>query len=414
MILCTTAGDARALVAVGGRPSLRRSFITCTVAMVRHAFLLSWFAMAASQPKPLSFSGGKFTLAQLADLHYGEGESVWWGPVQDANSTRVVQNIIAAEAQLDFLIYSGDQVTGNNVDTNATAYLRQVYETPAAAGIPWATIFGNHDDAPLEPLRRTGSVTTRTELSQFELEAFPNLSHTQLGPASLAGVSNYFLPVLADANADPGHPALLLYFIDSGGGSYAEEVFPNQVSWLNETIYYNAARYGEIIPSLAFVHIPTQEFVIAYVPPGPGSRCFGELADDGVSPTVNDTGLFSLLAGATGAPVRNTAVFVGHDHGNAWCCNVEGMWACFGRHSGYGGYGNWDRGSRIIQAVLSPSGVLPLSSPSQPAAVQTRGPGLRRSVAHIETWVRMEDGSVNSRGCLFPATGAMGCPPTVP
>ena len=32
-------------------------------------------------------------------------------------------------------------------------------------------------------------------------------------------------------------------------------------------------------------------------------------------------------------------VFVGHDHGNDWCCPHSGMMVCYGRHTGYGGYG---------------------------------------------------------------------------
>lgn len=34
------------------------------------------------------------------------------------------------------------------------------------------------------------------------------------------------------------------------------------------------------------------------------------------------------------------AVFVGHDHGNDWCCPFAGgLMVCYGRHTGYGGYG---------------------------------------------------------------------------
>ncbi|KAE9567905.1 hypothetical protein CGMCC3_g15959 [Colletotrichum fructicola] len=53
------------------------------------------------------------------------------------------------------------------------------------------------------------------------------------------------------------------------------------------------------------------------------------------------------------------AVFSGHDHGNSWCykwsgavngLSVEGTGVnlCFGQRSGYGGYGNWIRGSRQL------------------------------------------------------------------
>jgi hypothetical protein len=31
---------------------------------------------------------GYFKIVQFTDLHFGEGEDEWWGPVQDKNSTR--------------------------------------------------------------------------------------------------------------------------------------------------------------------------------------------------------------------------------------------------------------------------------------------------------------------------------------
>lgn len=48
--------------------------------------------------------------------------------------------------------------------------------------------------------------------------------------------------------------------------------------------------------------------------------------------------------------------FSGHDHGDAWCGRVkptDSLTLCFGRHSGYGGYGNWQRGSRIVNLDLA-------------------------------------------------------------
>ena len=43
------------------------------------------------------------------------------------------------------------------------------------------------------------------------------------------------------------------------------------------------------------------------------------------------------------------AVFVGHNHGLDLCCPYQKLWLCFARHTGYGGYGNWPRGARIIE-----------------------------------------------------------------
>lgn len=74
------------------------------------------------------------------------------------------------------------------------------------------------------------------------------------------------------------------------------------------------------------------------------------------------------------------AVFSGHDHGNDWCFKWNGILSgmtlagngldlCFGRHTGYGGYGSWTRGSRQVLVSLAKLGT-------------------------PETWTRLEDGSV--------------------
>lgn len=48
----------------------------------------------------------------------------------------------------DFVIYLGDVVTANNVMVaNASLYWDQALSPTRTRGIPWCTIFGNHDDA---------------------------------------------------------------------------------------------------------------------------------------------------------------------------------------------------------------------------------------------------------------------------
>ena len=54
----------------------------------------------------------------------------------------------------------------------------------------------------------------------------------------------------------------------------------------------------------------------------------------------------------------------------------SGVDLCFGRHTGYGGYGNWMRGGRQILLNLATLG------------------------KSTETWVRLEDGSESGRVAL--------------
>jgi hypothetical protein len=126
---------------------------------------------------------------------------------------------------------------------------------------------------------------------------------------------------------------------------------------------------GELIPSLAFVHIPISAM-----------RGFQEAGiDEHRAPGINDdvpldsqVGDEEFLSALSEEGV--TAVFSGHDHGNDWCMSARGkrkpLFACFGRHTGYGGYGHWMRGSR--QILLTPDG-------------------------KIETWIRLEDSDISGR-----------------
>lgn len=83
-----------------------------------------------------------------------------------------------------------------------------------------------------------------------------------------AGVTNYFLPVYPSSGSPI--PCLILWFFDSRGGFYYQEknatgarvgqpdwVDSSVVNWFQQTNARLRQRYQTMIPSLAFVHIPT-------------------------------------------------------------------------------------------------------------------------------------------------------------
>jgi hypothetical protein len=49
------------------------------------------------------------------------------------------------------VVYLGDLVTANNLPTpNASLYWDRAISAARSRGVPWATVFGNHDDMPFE------------------------------------------------------------------------------------------------------------------------------------------------------------------------------------------------------------------------------------------------------------------------
>ena len=103
-------------------------------------------------------------ICQFADLHFGEAPNLVWGPEQDRNSTRVMNNVLIAE-QPDLVVFTGDQITGNNIVDNATDVLREVFSVVESFGIPFSSIFGNHDDLKLDPPSSRDSITSQRFLA---------------------------------------------------------------------------------------------------------------------------------------------------------------------------------------------------------------------------------------------------------
>ena len=333
-----------------------------------------------------------FKILQLTDLHLGEATFTDWGPEQDRKTFRLLDTIIPLERP-DLIVLSGDQLTANDIgQKNATSYYKMLGEHLSnKVGIPWALIFGNHDDAPFEFRMENGTIvkkpamTSRAELLAVDRN-FP-LSLTQLGPNDLFGTSNYALPVYVPSGwpqwkqeldmRTPGSEynnnlALQLIFLDSGGGSLPMKLKQNQLDW------FRKIHQSTISGVAVFQHIPTNEFVYD------GSTCQG-LHDDPVDSIEKDPGIIKLLQEAGNV----LWLGVGHDHGNDYCCKVNSsissskryVHLCFGRHSGYGGYGHWDRGARVYDVKLT-QGTTESAEPI---------------IINWSSWVRLETGDIVHR-----------------
>ncbi|PPE00850.1 hypothetical protein GOBAR_DD02127 [Gossypium barbadense] len=310
-------------------------------------------------------AGAPFKVALFADLHFGENAWTDWGPKQDVNSIKVMSSVLDTETP----VYLGDVVTANNIPiANASLYWDQAISPTRSRGIPWASVFGNHDDAPFE-----------WPMEWFAASGIPQL----VCPVLNSGISNYVLQVLSKEK--PHTPLVYLYFLDSGGGTYPEVISTAQADWfkhISEEINPDSRILEKIleiltdfyvyirVPELIFWHIPSK----AYKKVAPKFRihkpCVGSINKEKVAAQEAEMGIMKILVKRPSVK----AVFVGHNHGLDWCCPYGQLWLCFARHTGYGGYGNWARGSRILEINERPFS--------------------------ISSWIRMEDGSVHSEVIL--------------
>lgn len=140
-------------------------------------------------------------IVQFADLHFGES-------THRDKQTRAVQRVVLEKERPDLVVLSGDQVSGYSWDSRDGWFARQWANVVAeieAAGIPYASVLGNHDDE--ADLSRDQIFTL-----EHKHDTAHNLSCTGRGPHGLTGVSNYYLDVLeADGNGVGGR----IWFMDS-------------------------------------------------------------------------------------------------------------------------------------------------------------------------------------------------------
>lgn len=355
------------------------------------------------EPLPmLSFSSESFTIVQFADLHFGEND------MKDLNSTELMHKILLTESDVDLVVFSGDQVTGDSI-TGVGRLGEKWVEALSVMGefnIPFVSVFGNHDDLPYNfvPFRvylwmlyltpcllvvlvistsfsfvfnqiriiiapmalllavmvavcliTSPSTRIRHFLHKLESNKYPRLSYSSIDDFD---TNNFLLPLKSN-----GTVVFNLLFLDSGGGRMPYDVSGTYRDWIGNN-------QGGMLDKdfISFFHVPTPEFKDIRVK----GDCFGELNTE-----PNHENFNHVLVKLKDTGIR--AAFVGHDHGNDWCCRAGSGWPslCYGKHTGYGGYGEWMRGARVIKLELDGNGQI-----------------------KIETWVHMSNGSKINRGWI--------------
>ena len=170
---------------------------------------------------------GKFKIMQVSDLHLSTGLGVCREPEPkdhnggkcdaDPRTIEFVERVLDDEKP-DFVVLSGDQVNGDTApDVPSVSQLRHIFSERILTRfqalfkivavlierkIPYAAIFGNHDDE--------GVLSRQTQMQLYESLPY---SLSEAGPTNIDGIGNYYVEVLAHGNNK--HSALTLYFLDT-------------------------------------------------------------------------------------------------------------------------------------------------------------------------------------------------------
>ncbi|KAF5456397.1 hypothetical protein F2P56_025886, partial [Juglans regia] len=342
---------------------------------------------------PLRFRyDGTFKILQVADMHYGNGMITRCRDVlesefqycSDLNTTRFLKRMLEVEKP-DFIAFTGDNIFGPST-TDAAESLFKAFGPVMESGLPWAAILGNHDQE---------STMNREELMSFI--SLMDYSVSRVNPSAedlsspvkggtvtnIDGFGNYNLRVYGASGSHLANSSILdLFFLDSGDREVIQGVRTygwikeSQLSWLRSISHesqgqkQNSDQSADAFPTatspaLAFFHIPIPEVRQLYY-----NKIVGQFQDAVACSSVNSGVLQTLIS------IGDVqAVFMGHDHKNDFCGNLDGIWFCYGGGFGYHGYGKagWPRRARVILAELG------------------KGDKSWIGVKRIKTWKRLDD-----------------------
>ncbi|KAE8726295.1 putative inactive purple acid phosphatase 28 [Hibiscus syriacus] len=267
----------------------------------------------------------------------------------------------------------GDNIFGPSTSDAAESLLK-AFGPVTESGVPWVAVLGNHDQE---------STMTRGELMYFISLMDYSLAQTNPPSEDIDGFGNYDLSVYGAPGSRLANSSVLnLLFLDSGDRETVQGVRTygwikeSQLLWLRrvsqghqgenqEVTHVAKTRSADPSPALAFFHIPIPEVWQLYY-----QKIVGQFRD-GVSCSSVNSGVLNTLVSIKDVK----AVFIGHDHNNDFCGNLEGIWFCYGGGFGYHGYGRagLHRRARVILAELR------------------KGDKEWMGVERITTWKRLDD-----------------------
>lgn len=283
--------------------------------------------------RPLRFGeDGKFRILMVSDIHGGVG-------YDEMRTVRAMQALVD-HAKPHLVLLGGDIAGPGTIHVSNESELRELLDGLVApmeqAGIPWAHVYGNHDDnfglpdADAEPV----------------YESYPHCV-SKCSPQGISGVSNYVLPVW---DAQGKRILFNVFGLDSqhkmeefrAEFGLGDQVAPidllnmenedespirfDQVNWYYQTSRALEAYAGHKIPALMYTHFPLPEHRIVALRP---EKCGLE---GHVGKQIDSSYLNSGLFSACLQRGDVKAIFCGHDHR----CDYSGVYC--GIRLGFDGF----------------------------------------------------------------------------
>ncbi|MCC8175320.1 MAG: metallophosphoesterase family protein [Bacteroidales bacterium] len=333
------------------------------IAATACAIALSLSAMAQQKPQLKFRDDGTFTIVQITDTHYK------WGNGASDKAVECIEKVCDM-VEPDLVVFTGDQVYALGANDALLAMTAPLNER----GIPYASIFGNHDrDFGTHYKGYCENLAEQYDVMEAgEYSVMPPRDANVCSP-------DYVVPVFA---SDGRSMRRLLWLMDTHDATYANAegikgydwLLPEQIDWYRaERERFTQANGGTLLPGLLFIHIPLPQYMEAFEAKAP---LYGSCKEKKkVCCSAKDSGMFAAMQEQ--GDIRG--VFAGHDHDNDFATAWNGVLLAYGRYSGgntvYNHLGT--NGARVIQ--------LDENSPSL-----------------IHTWIQLSNGKVE-QDHLFPA-----------
>ncbi len=289
-----------------------------------------------------------FKILQLTDIHLGGG-------ALSLKKDRMALEAIVALANStkpDLIIITGDMVypvpiqSGSSDNLKSAKYLGTLMYN---LGIPWTITFGNHDTEEYAKY-------TKDEIADYYMSVGNCLF--QKGPSDIAGIGNTIINV---RNTE-GKIVTALVLIDSNmytDGKFMDNydnIHDDQVDWYVSRIKELSEGSDSVVPSLAFWHIPVNEYSDAWQLYKKGSSEVGYIygrageKDEKVFAPKYRGNIFDVMSelGST------KGIFCGHDHLNDFSVVYRGIRLTYGQSIDYLAYlgiakTTWQRGGTVIE-----------------------------------------------------------------
>ena len=275
-------------------------------------------------------AGDDLRILQLTDIHLGGGVLSY---DKDLKALKAVFALLE-ETKPDLVIVTGDltyPVGLSSFSFNNTAPVQQFAAFMRNTGVPWAFTYGNHDT-------ESYAATSETGLDALYRSLSYKTSKTLLYPyvqPDVWGRNNQLIEIRnSDGSLNQG-----LFLIDSNaytgeGLNKYDYIHDDQVEWYRENVLRMKEEAGRTVPSLAFFHIPLQQYKTAYELYQAGDPSvtynFG-FKKEGTACSEYPSSFFDVARelGST------TGVFCGHCHVNTISLTYEGIRLTYGMSIDY-------------------------------------------------------------------------------